>query len=56
MTAYIELWGNPLIQYEKDQKEAKLASGELIDETKYELKLLHEEKDFFDEEKEKLIE
>ena len=54
LTAYIELWGNPIAQYEKEQHEAKIAKGELVDENKYELKLLEEEKEFFEGELERL--
>lgn len=47
LTAYIELWGNPIAEYEKDLKESKLNSGEIIDEVNYDKKLLGEELEFF---------
>lgn len=33
--AYIELWGNPIAEYEKDLLESQIENGEVIDEKKY---------------------
>lgn len=53
---YIELWGNPIAEYETEKRISMLKNGEIIDEKQYENKLLAEEKDYYEEEQERLSE